>query len=240
MPFAGATAVRLRARAALVSALALTGGICIAVAISDQQRAPQVALDRTATTAPAAPTAAASSGRPPLVLPASIPTTIEIPAIRVRSSLLELGQSEDGSLAVPPPGPHYDQAGWYRNSPTPGALGPSVIVGHIDSKHGGPSVFFRLGALRPRDTVLVSRADGSVAVFAVDAVRRFHKANFPSQLVYGNTDHAALRLISCGGPFDRATGHYLDNVIVTASLLRRRKPVPCSSSACCRRLAASS
>jgi sortase (surface protein transpeptidase) len=134
--------------------------------------------------------------------------------------LLQLGQAADGTLAVPPPGPHYDQAGWYRYSPTPGALGPAVIVGHIDSARSGPSVFFRLGELRPHDTIEVARADGSVAVFGVDDVRRFRKTDFPTGLVYGNTDHAALRLITCGGPFDDGTGHYLDNVIVTASLLR--------------------
>jgi hypothetical protein len=79
-------------------------------------------------------------------------------------------------------------------------------------------VFFRLGDLTPHDTIEVTRADGSVASFVVEAVRRFHKSNFPTQLVYGNTDHATLRLITCGGPFDRSTGHYLDNVVVTASL----------------------
>ena len=212
-----------RTRAALVCALALTGGICVAVAVSGQRHAPSVALATTATTATTAATSPSASSprrRPPLLLSPSIPTSIEIPAIRVRSPLLRLDLAADGSLAVPPPGAHYDEAGWYLHSPTPGALGPSVIVGHVDSKRGGPSVFFRLGDLRPGDTVRVSRADGSVAVFAVDDVHRYHKTQFPTRLVYGNTDHAALRLVSCGGPFDRATGEYLDNVIVTASLVR--------------------
>jgi hypothetical protein len=221
MSLAESVAVGRRSRLALACALAVTGGICITVVVTQQQHAPSVALAiATATTASAAPTPATPRGPRPLVLAASIPTTIEIPAIGVRSSLLQLGQAEDGSLAVPPAGAHYDQAGWYRYSPTPGAMGPSVIVGHIDSKRSGPSVFFRLGDLRPHDTVRVARADGSVAVFAVEDVQRYHKAEFPTQLVYGNTDHAALRLVSCGGPFDRATGHYLDNVVVTASLVR--------------------
>ncbi|MCU1588815.1 MAG: class sortase [Frankiales bacterium] len=207
----------------LVTALALSGVGLIAVALTDQQHAVPVPLSSpgsgssgglAASTPPGASRATAYS------LPASAPTILSIPAIRVSSTLLHLGQAADGSLAVPPPGPHYDQAGWYRYSPTPGALGPAVIVGHIDSKSGGPSVFFRLGELTPGDTIRVSRRDGSVAVFAVDDVRRFHKADFPTQLVYGNTRNAALRLITCGGPFDRTTGHYLDNVVVTASLLR--------------------
>lgn len=84
----------------------------------------------------------------------------------------------------------------------------------------GPSVFFRIGELRSRDAVEIRRADGTVAVFAVDDVRRFRKTDFPLQLVYDNTDDAVLRLITCGGPFDLATGHYLDNIVVTASLVR--------------------
>jgi hypothetical protein len=93
-----------------------------------------------------------------------------------------------------------------------------VIVGHVDSAANGPSVFWRLGSLRPRDIVRVTRADGTVAVFAVDDVRRFRKTRFPSQLVYGNTNHAALRLITCGGPLEG--GHYRDNIVVRASLVR--------------------
>ena len=153
------------------------------------------------------------------MLPASVPVALAIPAIDVRSPVQRLGQTSDGALEVPPPGPHYDEVGWYRYSPTPGSLGPAVIVGHVDS-YQGRSVFFRLGALRPHDKVLVKRADGSVAVFAVDAVRRFRKSEFPTQLVYGNTDHAALRLITCGGPIERTTGHHRNNVVVLASLVQ--------------------
>lgn len=151
------------------------------------------------------------------VLNASAPVSLVIPAIDVRSPLQRLGQNADGSMEVPAPGPRYDEAGWYRHSPTPGSLGPAVIAGHVDSATTGPSVFFRLSSLRPGDTVRVTRADGSVAVFAVDDVRRFRKSRFPTQLVYGNTDHAALRLITCGGPI--VGGHYRDNVVVLASLI---------------------
>jgi sortase (surface protein transpeptidase) len=154
------------------------------------------------------------------VLTASEPVSLSIPAIGVQTPLLHLGQTPQGSLAVPAPGPDYNKAAWYQNSPPPGSLGPAVLVGHIDSAAEGPSVFFYLGGLHPRDTVRVTRADGSVAVFAVDEVRRFHKKDFPTQLVYGNTDHAALRIITCGGAFDRDSGSYVDNTIVLASLIR--------------------
>jgi hypothetical protein len=209
---------------AFAAALAVTGATCLVVAGTHQQRAtavplavPAAALPSPAAPAAPAPSASRASTRHAVV---AAPVSIRIRAIGVRSALLTLGLARDGSLQPPPVGPHYDQAGWYRYSPRPGAVGPAVIVGHIDSKSGGPSVFFRLGDLHPRDVIDIARADGTTAVFAVDDVRRFHKAEFPTQLVYGNTRQPALRLISCGGAFDRATGHYVDNVVVTASLVR--------------------
>jgi sortase (surface protein transpeptidase) len=152
------------------------------------------------------------------VLRRSAPVALSIPAIGVRSAVRRLGQAADGSIEVPAPGPHYDQVGWYRFSPTPGSLGPAVIVGHVDSAANGPSVFWRLGSLHPRDLVRIRRSDGSVAVFAVDDVHRFRKTQFPTHLVYGNTNNAALRLITCGGPIEG--GHYRDNIVVRASLVR--------------------
>jgi sortase (surface protein transpeptidase) len=122
-------------------------------------------------------------------------------------------------LEVPAPGPYYDDAAWYEHSSTPGAIGPAVIIGHVDSAANGPSVFFHLRDLRPGQEILITRADGLVAVFRVDGVGAYPKLDFPTQLVYGETDHAALRLITCGGTFDRATGHYQDNIIVFASLI---------------------
>jgi hypothetical protein len=205
------------ARSLAAGAIATAGVLCVAVVVTDQPHPAAVPLTSPAPAGMTATSPALHASAVP-VLPTSVPTTLAIPAINVTSALLQLGQAADGTLAVPPPGPHYDQAGWYRYSPTPGSRGPAVIVGHIDSKHGGPSVFFRLGELKPDDTIRVGRADGSVAVFSVDQVRRFRKADFPTALVYGNTSNAALRLITCGGPFDNSTGHYLDNVVVTASL----------------------
>jgi hypothetical protein len=147
-----------------------------------------------------------------------MPVALTIGAIGVKTRLQRVGLAPDGSLEVPAPGPAYDVPGWYRYSPTPGSLGPSVIVGHVDSAADGPSVFWRLGSLRAHEIVQVTRADGSVAVFAIDDVRRFRKTSFPTKLVYGDTDHAALRLITCGGPLE--SGHYRDNVVVRASLVR--------------------
>jgi hypothetical protein len=199
--------------------LAGAGLLCIGVAAANQQHARQPR--RASIPVPSA--SPDRSGAPLVVgpvLPASAPLALTIPAIGVTSSLLRLGQTARGVLEVPPPGSHYDQAGWYRYSPTPGSLGPSIIAGHVDSARAGPSVFFRLGRLHPKDTILVKRADGLTAVFTVDAVGRYPKTRFPTELVYGNTNRAALRLITCGGPFDRRTRNYLDNIVVFASLVR--------------------
>lgn len=155
----------------------------------------------------------------PLSLPSSDPVALDIPAIGVQSTLLHLGLTVERRLEVPAPGPDYNKAAWYKHSVTPGSLGPAILLGHVDSAAEGPSVFYKLGDLQPQDRVLVTRADGQVAVFAVDMIGRYPKDDFPTALVYGETDHAALRLITCGGVFDRGTGHYLDNIVVFATLV---------------------
>lgn len=153
-----------------------------------------------------------------LVLAASIPTKLTIPAIGVTSSLLRLGLNSDRTVQVPPLA-RDSQAGWYEDSPTPGELGPSLILGHVDSAEYGPGVFFKLGALRPGDTVSINRADHSTAVFRIDRVVSYPKDHFPTIEVYGNTDHAALRLITCGGKFDFSTHNYENNIVAYASLV---------------------
>lgn len=162
----------------------------------------------------------------PPVLSPSHPVAIDIPTISVQSELQHLGLTAEHTLEVPAPGPHYNEAAWYKYSATPGAPGPAVILGHVDSAADGPSVFFSLRELQPQDQILVTRADGVVAVFEVDSIGRYPKVEFPTELVYGNTDHAALRLITCGGEFDEADGHYLDNIVVFASLVGARNHGP--------------
>jgi len=178
--------------------------------------APSATPTRTATpspTAPATPQPAPSVGP---ILSRSMPTHVDIPAIGVSSSLIQLSKNADGTVQVPPltdPSP----AGWYTGSPTPGELGPAVILGHVDTRVG-PSVFYRLGDIRPGDEVSVTRSDGTVAVFTVDSVTQYPKADFPTLKVYGNTDRAELRLITCGGVFNSAIGHYDKNTVVYATL----------------------
>ena len=143
----------------------------------------------------------------------SLPVALTIPSIGVQTSLIRLGLTASGALQVPP---STAVAGWYTGSPRPGAIGSAVIAGHVDS-HVGPGVFFRLSSLRPGDPVYVRRADGTLAVFRVTAVREYDKDGFPTAAVYGPTPDAELRLITCGGTFDTQLRSYLSNTVVYAT-----------------------
>jgi LPXTG-site transpeptidase (sortase) family protein len=160
--------------------------------------------------APTGPIAAVPQQRSAQV---SLPVTLTIPSIGVQTSLIELGLTASGTLQVPQ---STAVAGWYTGSPRPGAVGSAVIAGHIDSR-AGPGVFFRLSSLRPGDRVYVRRADGTLAVFQVTAVRQVPKDSFPTSAVYGPTPDPEVRLITCGGIFDPQLGSYLSNTIVYAT-----------------------
>lgn len=147
------------------------------------------------------------------------PVSIDVPKIDAKSSLIPLGLNPDNTVEVPPVTQPM-QAGWYVNGPTPGEIGPSVILGHVDgNKQKG--IFFRLKELAPGDKVSISRKDGTTAEFAVTKVERVPKDKFPTEAVYGDTVEPELRLITCGGVFDKASRNYLDNIIVFARLIAR-------------------
>ncbi len=168
---------------------------------------------------PASPGSAAAAAQDldAKTLPRRRPVRIDIPSIDVTSPpIVELGTAADGTLEVPV---DFGVAGWFRDGPAPGQFGPAVIAGHVDSKDG-PGIFYRLGALRRGALVTVTRDDGTKAQFVVDKVERYAKDRFPTSAVYGDTTHRAeLRLITCGGDFDTASGHYVDNVVAYAHLL---------------------
>jgi sortase (surface protein transpeptidase) len=147
----------------------------------------------------------------------SEPVRIEIPVLDVNAPVMQLGQNPNGSVQVPPLDDH-NLAGWYDRTVMPGQDGTSVILGHVDNVTG-VSVFFYIKTLQPGDIVKVVRADGTAAAFSVDGTQKVAKATFPSGAIYGNTRYPELRLITCGGPFDSATGQYLDNIIVYSHLI---------------------
>jgi LPXTG-site transpeptidase (sortase) family protein len=147
----------------------------------------------------------------------SAPVEIRIPRIGVNAPVMKVGREADGTVQVPPLAEH-NLTGWYEHGPAPGQRGPAVILGHVDSATG-ISVFYYLKTMQAGDKVYVTLADGKVAAFAVDGLQRVAKDAFPTASVYGKAGYPSLRLITCGGPFDQATGHYVDNIIVYAHLV---------------------
>lgn len=168
---------------------------------------------------PAPPSARSSPAAVPDIapgLPRSAPVRLRVPAIGVDTAVMSVGLNGDGTVEVPPLGKD-SPAGWYRYLASPGEAGPAVILGHVDSAADGPAVFYRLGDLRPGDTITVSREDGSVATFRATRVAQYPKDAFPSQAVYGATGGVpALRLVTCGGAYDPSRREYTSNVVAFA------------------------
>jgi hypothetical protein len=149
-------------------------------------------------------------------LPRSTPIQLAVPSIGLTAPLLGLGLDGKGAPELPP----FSQprtAGWLRDSVTPGEAGTAVLVGHVDT-HTGPAVLWNLSAVRPGARVEVSRLDGTTALFTVDELRTFPRTRFPSARVYGAGPDAQLRIITCGGAFDRAHQEYTGNVVLFAHL----------------------
>jgi Sortase domain len=139
------------------------------------------------------------------------PVSIAIPAVGIDTRVVPVGLRADRTMEVP----EVDLAGWYEPGPRPGEAGPAVIVGHVDSRHG-PAVFFRLGELRQGDRITIGQQGGAARSFLVERVERSPKEALPVGRIWDRTRQPVLRLITCGGSFDRSTGHYRDNVIVYA------------------------
>jgi sortase (surface protein transpeptidase) len=130
----------------------------------------------------------------------------------VTANIISVGQNSDGSIEVPGP---YD-VGWYNLGPTPGEVGPAVLVGHVDYVTTGPAVFWNLRNMKPNDTVQITRQDGKTVTFKVEKVASYGQDNFPTQQVYGNISYPGLRLVTCTGDFNYITHHYSDNLVVYA------------------------
>jgi hypothetical protein len=199
-------------RAATVVTLAVASVTAVAGSQAAENTQPQLAAASTATAElPEAGTFRSVRSYAD-VADVAEPVRLRIPAAGVDTPLVRLGRAADGSIEVPA---RFDVAGWFAEGPRPGQPGPAVVLGHVDSRTG-PAVFYRVAAL-PRDAqVIVDRADGSTAAFRVSGTQRVPKLEFPTDLVYGPTLEPSLRLVTCGGSFDRATRNYRDNVIVYA------------------------
>ncbi|WP_239124277.1 class F sortase [Rhizocola hellebori] len=166
------------------------------------------------------PPAKAPAGPFPVLDP-SPPTRINIPSIGVSAPVHAVGQEPDGTIATP--ALHLrNEAGWYREGPSPGQYGPAIIVGHVDTKDK-PAVFHRLRELSPGQRIEIVRRDRTVAIFEVNSVEQFGKEVLPVPRVYQDFTRPGLRLITCGGNWVGGSTGYADNVIVFASLIESRK-----------------
>lgn len=155
--------------------------------------------------------------KPAKSMPRSAPVRLIIPKIAIDTNLTQVGLNSKGVMEMPW---DIEKAAWYKYSPTPGQIGPSIIVGHLDGANYAKltGIFWKLRNLAPGDQIKVYRADGSLAKFKVITVKNVSQKNFPTQEIYGNIRYAGLRVITCGGKFDSATGHYEQNTVVFAAL----------------------
>ncbi|WP_431931589.1 class F sortase [Nonomuraea jabiensis] len=148
------------------------------------------------------------------------PTRIKIPKIKVNAPIGAVTVDSKGKLGTPPL-TRPNQTGWFKGSPVPGELGPSVINGHVSTRKG-PAVFDRLRELAKGDQIYVYRSDGKVTRFTVSGIEQASKSTFPTSRVYGNTSNAQLRLITCGGVFNKTAHSYTDNIVVYATLSKKK------------------
>jgi len=190
--------------------------IATPIASADQQPSTTVTVSPAPTTTTITTTVPTTEPTTTTGLGRSTPDRIEIPRIGATSTLTSLGLNPDQTVQVPPLEQRM-QAGWYNGSPTPGEIGPAVVLGHVDGQ-GKPGIFFRLRELRPGDEILISREDGRKLTFVVERVQQVAKAEFPADEVYGDTARPELRVITCGGAFDHSAKSYRDNTIIYAAL----------------------
>ena len=159
---------------------------------------------------PAVPVQAAAL---PPVSPVIRPVRVQIARLGVSATVVPVGVDAAGNVVIPG---KVDTAGWYRFGPGLGDPGSMVIAGHVDSAAQGDGAFARLTDLNPSDRIVVTGSDGRNAVFTVVGREEYPKAAIDLRRYFATSGPPRLTLFTCGGPFDRATGHYRDNVVVTA------------------------
>jgi hypothetical protein len=158
-------------------------------------------------------TAGAARARSGAVV-AGQPVRVRLASLGIDAPVGAVGiDMKQGILAIPP-GLH--RAGWWKEGSAPGAsTGAILIAGHVDSSHGGPGAFFRLRHASAGQTVAVTTTGGRTYTYRVVSVQTVGKSALPTS-VYSLRGRPRLVLVTCGGPFDARSGHYRDNVVVTA------------------------
>ncbi|GGQ65304.1 class F sortase [Streptomyces asoensis] len=195
----------------------VAGTVLLAGAVHDEQP-PQPSAGQALSPLPGASVhrTAAPAGPAVSPLPPAEPLRLRIPAINVNAPVTKLHLDSSGALE-PPPSDDPNRAGWYSEGTAPGSAGTAVTAGHVDLPTGNAGVFYGLGALTKGNTIEIDRADRRTAVFTVDALEVYDKERFPSNKVYGISERAELRVITCGGGYAKDTG-YQGNLVVYATL----------------------
>lgn len=141
------------------------------------------------------------------------PVRLAIPALNIAAGIIPVNAA-GGLLGVPG---SISEVGWWASGGIPAApTGTVVLDGHVDSAVSGLGALWPLRFARPGQLITLSLAGGRHLVYRVTGLRSYPKANLPAGLFSGRNGPAALAVITCDGPFDRATGHYEDNLVVYA------------------------
>jgi LPXTG-site transpeptidase (sortase) family protein len=148
--------------------------------------------------------------------PTADPVNLNIPSLNISAPFIHLGLNADHTLEVPKTA---TDVGWFIHGAKPGDIGPAVVVGHLDSPKG-PAVFANLKNIKAGDLITINRVDSTSVQYKVDSISKFSQDNFPTEAVYGTINYAGLRLITCAGTYNKAQGHYSDNLVVFATLVK--------------------
>jgi hypothetical protein len=219
----GVRASRIRwPAAALIAGAVLAGGSAAGYAATRPPDHDYGTVPAAGLPAPAGVSAGAGHARPSSralrsagagVTAVRVPVRLRIPAIAVNAPVISVGVTADGWLAVPP---NPADVGWWAGGGFPGEpSGAVILAGHIDSAASGPGALLRLQDVRPGEDATVIAA-GRAYRYRVAALRAYAKTSLPVMAVFGQHVTARLVIISCGGPFNPATGHYLDNIVAYA------------------------
>ncbi|MFC0524487.1 sortase domain-bontaining protein [Pontibacillus salicampi] len=146
------------------------------------------------------------------------PTSIEIPAIGVKTSIEHVGTLENGQMDVPK---NTDNTAWYEEGPKPGAPGNSVIAGHVDDLTS-PAVFYKLDQLKEGDQIIIKGKSGEKVTFAVQESNVYPRKDAPIDKIFGYSYRSMLNLITCTGEFNPATTERAERLVVSAKLVQHK------------------
>lgn len=140
------------------------------------------------------------------------PDRVAIPKLHVAAPVRPVNVAAGGGLGVPD---DPQVLGWWSSGAWPGAEeGTVVIDGHVDSARLGAGALFALEMLTPGDVIML-HGNGHSRRYLVVARHIYRKSALPPE-TFATSGRPRLVVITCGGPFDRRTRHYRDNVVVYA------------------------